>query len=263
MKYFLISLLLLLVPGHISAFTRLDRIDCIITPIYNTKRDRIQGEAVSNNWCGYVALTSLSKPKKKSVTSVSGRWKVPKLKTKKKRAYSSIWVGIDGYRSKTVEQIGTEHDWIGGKQQNYAWFEMFPRGSYKIVGFPVHTGDSITAKVRYKGNNSFKLSIYNHTKKVYTVIPSSYTKAHGTSRLCAEWIVEAPSDRANLLPLANFDKVKFTSCKATINHKTSAIHSKHWKDGEILMATKNQTPKAKPSSLHNNGKDFTVTWKHK
>ena len=42
--------------------------------------------------------------------------------------YSSVWVGIDGYSSNTVEQIGTEQDVsANGKTSYYAWYEMYPQ----------------------------------------------------------------------------------------------------------------------------------------
>jgi hypothetical protein len=94
-------------------------------------------EGTSLNWSGYAAITSILHPTNESVTSVSGSWTVPALSASTDQTYCSIWVGIDGFSSSTVEQIGTEHDWSGRSQSNYAWFEMYPSGSYEIEGFPV------------------------------------------------------------------------------------------------------------------------------
>jgi hypothetical protein len=47
--------------------------------------------------------------------------------------YSSAWVGIDGYSDNTVEQIGTEQDWIWGRAIYYSWFEMYPNRPYRIL----------------------------------------------------------------------------------------------------------------------------------
>jgi hypothetical protein len=273
MKKFLLSSLLLMMTSaslaaHLTATlpkencSQLKQIHCRITPHHRSKPHLKLGEGISSNWSGYVAATSFTKPAKGSVNDVSGCWVVPTLKQTSDNSYSSIWVGIDGYGSSTVEQIGTEHDWVGGVQQNYAWFEMFPQGSYQIVGFPVDTGDSIGAEVTYKGNDTFKLAIYNYTKSVYSIIPSSHTKAHGTSRISAEWIVEAPSSASTVLPLAHFNKVSMTKCQAIINGKTGSISDNHWTGDEIKMAMTNLTVKAEPSSLTNSGKDFAVTWKH-
>src|SRR5437870_4998940 len=61
----------------------------------------------STNWSGYAAETNLTAPAANAVTAVSGSWVVPQV-TGSSTGYSSVWVGIDGYSSATVEQIGTE-----------------------------------------------------------------------------------------------------------------------------------------------------------
>src|SRR5581483_5818238 len=106
------------------------------------RTSRVPGNvATSTNWSGYAAETNFSHPAKNSVSAVSGSWIVPHLAATPDNSYCSLWVGIDGYSSSTVEQIGTEHDWHNGSQQNYAWFEMYPGGSYLISGFPLTPGD--------------------------------------------------------------------------------------------------------------------------
>jgi len=258
------SFLLMLVSISLAAaaYTPLRQIDCRIAPHQRSKVTGSLAETQSSNWSGYAALTDIAKPKAHSVSNVSGTWVVPTLKSEKNNGFSSIWVGIDGYGSPTVEQIGTEHDWADGKQNDYAWFEMFPKSSYQIVGFPVNPGDSIGAEVKYEGNDTFKMTLTNYTQKVYTVVPSSYTKAKDTKRLSAEWVVEAPSDGTKVLPLADFDKVGFTDCLATIGGKTGAINDANWKEDDFQMAASKSTFKATPSELTNGGKGFTVTWNH-
>jgi hypothetical protein len=70
------------------------------------------GFSKSTNWAGYAVQTSGKKPSNDVVTDVKGSWKVPTVtaSTDGKAYYSSIWVGIDGYSSSSVEQIGTEQD---------------------------------------------------------------------------------------------------------------------------------------------------------
>jgi hypothetical protein len=218
-------------------------------------------ESTSLNWSGYAALTSLSKPANDVVTNVSGRWTVPTLSSTSGHTYSSIWIGIDGYASNTVEQIGTEHDWSNGKQQNYAWFEMYPSGSYEIVGFPVNVNDQIGAQVNYQGNNIFLLTLINYTHNVYTTVPTSYTRSTTAKRSSAEWIVEAPSLNG-VLPLADFRVDSLTNCTATINGVTGPINSTHWVNDPLTMTTNTGVVKAVPSSLTAGGQSFTVTWKH-
>ncbi|MBS0628040.1 MAG: hypothetical protein JSS09_07510, partial [Verrucomicrobia bacterium] len=150
------------------------------------------GRGNSINWGGYVARAGSSRLEDGSVSAVSGAWIVPELLPTDRTSYSAIWVGIDGYGSPTVEQLGTEHIWIGDAQENIAWYEMYPNPAYQIDGFPVSIGDVIEADVLYIGLDQFQLSMVNHTRKVYTVISSELTRSSIAKRRSAEWIVEAP-----------------------------------------------------------------------
>ncbi len=42
---------------------------------------------------------------------------------------SSFWVGLDGYASNSVEQLGADSDCNGQTPTYYAWWEMFPNPS--------------------------------------------------------------------------------------------------------------------------------------
>ena len=80
--------------------------------------------ATSTNWSGY-AVTGPDG----SVTDVKGSWKVPDVVCSSPgtpNSYASFWVGIDGYGSNTVEQIGTDSDCSGGNAVYYAWYEFYP-----------------------------------------------------------------------------------------------------------------------------------------
>lgn len=216
----------------------------------------------SLNWGGYAAVTNLNNPATNSVTAVTGSWIVPTLSSSSQTSYSATWVGIDGYSSSTVEQIGTEQDWINGRQQNYAWFEMYPQYPYELIGFPVSKGDTITARVVYAGNNTFNLSITNVTRGVFANIPTSYTVSRNAKRSSAEWIVEAPSSSRGVLPLAHFNNMAFSSCSATINGITGAINNPRWANAAIQMVASRTVTKALPSSLSGNGQAFNVAWLH-
>ncbi len=219
-------------------------------------------DGTSENWSGYAAATSLIKPAMFSVTQISGTWTVPEVKASKEDTYSSIWVGIDGFSSGTVEQIGTEHDWHNGKQEHYAWFEMFPKYPHELSGFPVEPGDVISADITYKGNGTFKLVLSNHTKQVTTTVPHSHTVNARAQRSSAEWIVEAPATSSGVLPLAHLSQVKMKDCTATINGVTGSIDNGHWKSTKLDMESKNGTKKARTSNLSSDSKSFLVKWKH-
>lgn len=185
--------------------------------------------ATSTNWSGY-ALTAPNG----AVTAVSGAWTVPTV-SGSSTGYSSEWVGIDGYNSSSVEQIGTESD--TGPTNNYAWYEMYPNNSvnittaYKLLATgkasttkmsaAVSAGDSITASVQSAAANSFTLTINDLTADwTYTTVQKT---RQTMARSSAEWIVEAPSSYS-VLPLADFGTVNFTAASATISGVTGSIN---------------------------------------
>src|ERR1035437_4462946 len=79
-------------------------------------------DVTSGNWGGY-AVTGT----KGSVTDVKASWVVPAIvgNCPSTNQYSSFWVGIDGYSSNTVEQIGTDSDCVNSKPVYYAWYEFY------------------------------------------------------------------------------------------------------------------------------------------
>lgn len=219
-------------------------------------------EGTSLNWSGFVAATNLSRPVPGTVNGVGGFWAVPAVSPSATSTYSSAWVGIDGYGSGTVEQLGTEHDWINGAPQYYAWFEMYPAVSKLIRGFPVVPGDLIGAAVVYAGNGVFVLAIANYTRGVSTTIPTAYTISFAAQRVSAEWIVEAPSTvQGNILPLAHFGITPWANCSAIINGITGPINSPHWMNVPLAMVTPTNVIRAVPSALFN-GTNFYVQWFH-
>ena len=198
---------------------------------------------LSLNWSGYAAETSLSAPASGAVGSVSGTWIVPTV-TGKTNAFSSVWVGIDGYdpSSPTVEQIGTEQDTSSsGNTTYYAWYEMYPGPSILIPyrDLTIHPGDQISASVTYySSSSSFTLKITDNTTSPDQPFSIDQSVPSGAERSSAEWIVEAPSNRGGgVLPLANFGTVNFTGAQATINGTTGAIDNSSWQNTAINMVS--------------------------
>ena len=226
---------------------------------------RVVMTVYSTNWSGYAAETSLTTPAVNAVSDVSASWIVPPVATTNS-GYSSFWVGIDGYSSSTVEQIGTDSDYVNGAEQYYAWYEMYPNPFVKITNdnsggtnngkpFVVAPNDAITASVHYNGSGgSFTLKITDGGYTFTTTQPSTTAK-----RSSAEWIAEAPSSISGVLPLANFGSVKFTGASATINGATGAI--KDFPNTSIDMITPKGALKATTGPLNTAGDAFTVTWK--
>ena len=221
-------------------------------------------ESTSANWSGY----AVPAPASSTFKDVKGSWTVPSVTaTKGGPAYSSIWVGLDGYANGTVEQIGTEQDWTGKTANYYAWFEMYPDYAYQIVGFPVNPGDKITAQVSFTGTDSsgnkvFTLTINNETTPTTFTVPASYTTSSAALLQSAEWIVEAPSSLRGVLPLANFGTAELSDCSA-------GFHDIGYFDGRgldpLTMAAgkgRKSVVKAVPSPLNTANDGFTVTWQH-
>ena len=122
--------------------------------------DLVDSLAYSTNWSGYAVTASTS-----AVTKVQASWIVPTVKGTS-TAYSSFWVGIDGFNSGTVEQIGTDSDISGGKAVYYAWFEFYPSPMYQISSLAVLPGDVMSASVTYSGTSR---GFFGRTNSVFTV----------------------------------------------------------------------------------------------
>jgi hypothetical protein len=104
---------------------------------------RLVGDTTSLNWAGYASIDS-------TFGDVKGSWTQPAATCNGKSTYSSFWVGLDGYSSNTVEQLGTEADCSKGKPVYYAWWETFPDPARRL-SFTVTPGVTYTAEVKTDG----------------------------------------------------------------------------------------------------------------
>jgi Peptidase A4 family len=205
----------------------------------------VVGVTTSSNWSGYAVEqgSNLNAPTSGVVTAAGGTWVVPTV-TGTTTGYSSDWVGIDGYSSSTVEQIGTEEDIVAGRHgavttSDYAWYEMYPSGSVEIPNFKIQAGDTISAEVSYQSTSgrksNFTLTITDVTEnETFTTTQSIPTPA----RSSAEWVVEAPSSNRGVLALDNFGAVQFTGAWATVGGVTGAIDNSAWSAIPIDIGTR-------------------------
>jgi Peptidase A4 family len=206
------------------------------------------GHGTSLNWSGYAAKASPN-----TFNQVSARWTQPSVSCGAgETSYSSVWAGLDGDGSNTVEQTGTDADCSSGSPQYYAWYEMYPK--YPVyLNLTVRPGDQLSAAVTYS-RGSFTLTISDAT----AARPWTFTttqRLRSAQLLSAEVIVEAPSSRSGVLPLANFGTVSITASTANGQHLGA------FSPEMLTMVASDGTVKAQPSSLAN-GTDFSVTWKH-
>ncbi len=176
---------------------------------------------LSLNWSGYAVNIT-------GVTSVSGTFSVPTVGApcgvSGFQGDVSVWVGIDGYSTGTVEQTGVAGscDLSTGAPTYYAWWEMYPRSSVVIRSMSINPGDSITASVVYNGGGSFTLSISDTTdgQSFATTVHAPVGGLNAAQRGSAEWVVERAATiykgYLTILPLATFGSTTFTSASFTV-----------------------------------------------
>ena len=220
---------------------------------------RVKGPShrTSLNWSGYVASGQ-------QFSDVRGSWSQPTVtctvanKKGKPRpsgpGYSSVWVGLDGYTSPSVEQTGTEADCgNGGTAFYYAWYELYPAATVVLdpASYPVEPGDSLSGEV-------------NATTGTITLADSTqgwtFTQNgvdfSGDQLSSAEWIAEAPF-HGHILPLSDFGTVTFTNATAD-----GAPISSYGTVDPITMTDHKGVVRATPSALGGNGSTFSITWSH-
>ncbi len=159
----------------------------------------------STNWSGY-AITG------RTYTTVTGHWVVPQVQTpakrlRKKSAFSSSWVGIDGYGNSDLIQAGTEQDWIGGRDRApfyQAWWEILPYAETPIPSLPVNPGDAMVVTIT-KGTPKWTITVTDTT----TGQSFSTQQPYSGPGASAEWIQEAPTIGNHVATLADDSTVTF------------------------------------------------------
>jgi hypothetical protein len=206
----------------------------------------------STNWAGYAATGTTGE-----VTSVYGTWVEPAVTCNSTESLAAFWVGIDGYSSPTVEQTGTLALCFEGAVSYVAWWEIYPTNSIQVINtITVSPGDHFSASVAYDASNGkFTMKI----KDVTTGKSFSKTRANsGSEETSAECIAEAPTSDGSIVPLADFGKVSFGTCTATIGNDAGGIGT-FPSVTRINMVNDSHQTKALTSAL-SGGIKFHVTW---
>lgn len=240
---------------------------------------RPENQVDSENWSGYAVTGS-------GFTQVTGSWIVPAVNctetpaTRSSNVYSSFWVGIDGYNSNTVEQIGTDSDCdYNGRDESsvatyYAWYEFYPAGSREI-SLTISPGDQMSAEVSYNGSE-FTVTIKDVTAG------TSYSKTEtvrGAQRSSAEWIAESPccTRSGGFLPLSDFGTVSFGEDYTRVSGTNYATDSSTSGPisafgipctetvssncvAQINMVTSSGAVEDNSASLSGDGTSFQVVW---
>ena len=225
----------------------------------------------SSNWSGYADTND-------TYNSVASSWTEPTVNCANSNsgldgilslsnllggpgAASAFWVGLDGYNSTSVEQLGTDSDCDSGTPSYYAWYEMYPNPSVTLPSqYPVKPGDQLTALVSANSaGTSFTLEIKDATAG-WTF--STTQTGSGFARSSAEVIAEAPSSCSVLfcseVPLADFGQINYTGSSVIDNAGTKGSLASF--DANEITMSDNGTTEATPSSLSSNGSAFSVTW---
>jgi hypothetical protein len=220
------------------------------------------GGLTSSVWGGWIDLAH----KNVQLYSVTATFKVPRTTCPVKHALTYLWVGLDGWGEKTVEQDGVAAycGKDGGRApEYYDWYEMFPKKP--VPKHFVHTGDTIVATVSYDSRNHkylLKVTDKNHPGADISVAKSCN---RGTSclRKTAEVVAEDPGGGPkNHHYLADFRRVAFSKVRVTsrdgsVGHLGS---TKLWTADKITMAYKGRVM-AVASRRRSGNTAFSVGWK--
>ena len=227
----------------------------------------IDGVTVSYNliWAGYAVTGS-------DFTQVQGSWIVTAVDcTKTPNSDSSEWVGIDGWSSNTVEQVGTDADCNGKSPFYYVWYEFYPLNTVVIKDVSIAAGDKFSASVTYDGGNEYTVSITNETTGQYFSKEVEFSGADGSGvppRNSAEWIEEMDGNELSDFGIDPFGEL-YTGVSGGTDSAVDASTS-----GPIIdfgsavqrsISTKNGSrgseDTAVPSALASDGASFKVDWK--
>ena len=232
------------------------------------QRDPLTGttSSSSTNWSGY-AVTGANE----TYNSVSSSWIQPAVDCTAVpgNSYSSYWVGLDGFTSPTVEQIGTEADCVNHQARYSAWYEMYPSNPYEVgLKLRVNPGNRMSASVVYTPATT--TTTVRHGRTYVSTTPANYklTLANNSlgqsfsttisprqtySRSSAEVVTEAPYS-GGVLPLADFTVANYTSSLVNGSPMGSLPNLQ-----DVIM----ENPAgmiATPSSFDPTNENFSVSW---
>jgi len=216
--------------------------------------------ANSFNWSGYADGSKITKAG--TFTRVSGSWTTPSVKCGAEDQLTSEWVGLDGWISSSLEQLGTMSWCYRGAAVYFTWWEMFPTGKGLIrVGNTLKPGDKITASVTRSGTN-YTLKLTDATTPANSFTTKQTCPATTCTDTSAEWIAERPAFGIGIAPLAHYNAFKLTNGKQTSGGKAGTIGS-FATVNEITMIDATQAYSLNDvSSLTGTNTGFSTIWQN-
>ncbi len=212
-------------------------------------------QSASFNWSGYADTAT----KAQTFTKVSGAWTTPSVTCSAEDQITSDWVGLDGFTSSTVEQLGTISWCFQHTPTYFTWYEMFPAGTVE-VGTALKPGDKITASVTRTGT-SYTLKLTDATTAGNNISVAKTCALATCKDTSAEWISERPSFSIGIVPQAHYNAFKITSGSVTANGKTTTIGAGPGVNA-VTMIDATQTYNLNTVSTLTGGNAFSTTWKN-
>ena len=209
----------------------------------------------SFNWSGYADTAT----KHQTFTKVSGAWTTPSVTCNAEDQITSDWVGLDGFNSNTVEQLGTISWCFQGAPTYFTWYEMFPKGTVE-VGTALKPGDKISASVTRTGT-SYALKLTDATTAGNNISVTKTCALATCLDTSAEWISERPSFSIGVVPQAHDNAYKITSGSVTANGHTTTIGAGPGVNS-VTMIDATQAYNLNTVSALTGGNAFSTTWKN-
>ena len=220
-------------------------------------------KVVNPQWAGYVVTAPHV-----AFTNATATWTQPAVRCTHGAtpALSAVWVGLGGYASTVLEQVGVSANCdAAGKAGYFAWFELVPDTAHTIDE-KVAAGDTIAASVTRLKLNLVELRIENRTRRWTFVRKITWDASESSS---AEWIVEAPYSCVRFscrpAPLANFGSVTLRDVEAVGNGSRGTLAAPTWTTTAISLVPCASKPSgsragAIPGASSRDGGTFAIAW---
>lgn len=208
--------------------------------------------ATSTNWSGY-ALTG------GTYTYVHGSWTVPTATCASgEDSQSSTWVGLDGWGSDTVEQLGSTTGCTFGIPTYIPWTEMYPALPVPLDE-SMSPGDTMTGSVTSSAGGTSYLLVLTDSTKGWTY-RTTESASPADADLSAEWITELPSCPVFCDDLTDFGRVTFRDAIAAGDGRKGPISS--FTGYKAVDMESGSRVRASVGRLSKSGESFTDTWRH-
>jgi hypothetical protein len=178
-------------------------------PIHLVRGRRVHGRGLSgaqysNNWSGYLEQGN-------SYYRISAQWEIPAVAPQGTGVQAnSTWVGIGGFNTSGLFQIGTSDLYDNGQLYYNAWVENLPsQQTEQLLPLTVSPDDFVSAQIwlvnYYTSTWGFSLTDDTTGQSV------NGTETYTGSQASAEFIEEAPMDgqTQQILPMAPYQTFSF------------------------------------------------------